>query len=119
MMGVDEQGRARAMPAEHLEEPAISGLAQTDSATAFRQAGPQHSQSPKPIHDLLRDHCLAIDGDRIDPLLAELPQLIDALRRLDIVGQIGIWQELAIQESAEEKSLGETDLRELIAQEFF
>ena len=81
MMGVDEQRRARAMPAEHFEQSAICGLAQSESAAAFRQASPQNSQSTESIDDLLRNHRLAVDGDRIDLLAAELPQFLDPLRR--------------------------------------
>ena len=117
MMGVDEQGRARAMPAQHFQQPAIGRLAQPAPAAFARQARPQHAEPTKPIDDRLRNHRLAIDCHGVDMLGQKLPQFGGHSLGLRI-GAGGIRKQFVVQESAKEKPLGKARLGEPVAEHF-
>ncbi len=119
MVSVHEQRRARAVRPQHLEQPAILRLGVGQAADALGQARAQDAEPAQPLHDLRRDFLLGVDRDRVDLLLAELSQVLDALVHLHVGGELRISREPVPQILAEVEALGEALVAKLIAQQLF
>src|SRR5689334_13494535 len=119
MMSVYEQRRARTVAAEDFEQPAVLRLRQPTAAVFFRNARAEHSELAETVDDALGDYRFAVDRNWIDFRLAVGLQFVGERSRVAVGGEIGIGEQLAIGERAEEQAFGEADVLQTIAEELF
>ena len=77
MMGVDEDGRAAAVGADHLHNAAILLLRETASAIAGRDAHAQHADLPESAHHVVGNQRFAVDAGGVDVIASVLADLVD------------------------------------------
>ncbi len=110
MMGVDEYSRRGAMPADHLQDPAVAHLREVTTAPFLGRGHPQDAQTGQPVDHGLGDIRITIDRGGIDVGIGEGAhrghRLVDC--RSLALGELGVGKERLAAKFASKQRLGKT-----------
>ncbi len=95
MMGVDENGRRRAMAADHFHDPAIAHLRESLASPFLGGRHAQHAKLRQAIDHGTRNIGVAVDGRGVDMSIGEFTHgrdgRVDSIALVD--GKLGIREE--------------------------